>query len=313
MFFDCGNDIFAIDSKYMREHFDAVYVIKRGGEAAIVETANNASLAIVLDDLPKIGVRRDDVKYVFVTHVHLDHAGGAGSYMREFGGATLVVHPRGAKHMADPRRLYMGACGVYGAENARRLYGDVLPIPQSRIVSPADGESVSLGETSLTCFDAPGHALHHNVYHLKDANVVFTGDSFGMTHDEFRSPHRVGVLPTTSPVQFDPDAMIASIDMVLSLAPSEIMLTHFLGIKDAATAAEDLRRMIRWHVASAVEGRGDFGEISKLLYAHFDEERAIQGWPYNGDGVRRWIDNVVEMNAKGLVDWYAKKFPEGIE
>lgn len=306
MIYDCGSGIFAIDTEYMRKAFTAVYAVVRGSEAALVETAHNASLPIVLDELRALGVAPGAVKYILTTHVHLDHAGGAGLYMQTFKNASLVVHPRGAKHMADPRRLFMGASAVYGADTARRMYGEIVPVPEERMIEPRDGEGVEFGGTRITCLETPGHALHHLAYHLEDANTIFTGDVFGMTCDEFRSPGRDGLLPSTSPVQFDPDAMHASIDRIVAMRPSEIMLTHFRGIKDVKTAADDMHRMIAWHVSEAVEARGEYDEICRRLAARFDEERQIQRWPYRGDGVREWLDKVIVMNAKGLVDWYGK-------
>ncbi len=307
MVFDYGNDIYAVDAEFEREGFAAVYVLKSDDGIAIIDTAHGGSLPLVLRALEGFGVSPGDVKFVFLTHVHLDHAGGAGAYMERFGNAKLVVHERGARHMIDPSKLFEGACAVYGAEETARMYGTLVPVSPERIVTPADGARICLGKRTIVCLDTPGHARHHLTYFVEDARAAFTGDVFGMSYGEFTSRDRQGIVPSTSPVQFDPAEMHRSIDRIMALAPARIFPAHFGDVRDPATAAEDMHRMIDWHERAALEASGEIDVIREGLAKGFEEECRIQRWPLAAEEVRTALAPVIEMNAQGLAVWHAKR------
>lgn len=311
MVFDYGNEIYAVDAEFMRARFAAVYVLKSGGGAAIIDTAHRGSLPVVLRELEGFGLSPGDVKLVFLTHVHLDHAGGAGAYMERFENARLVVHKRGARHMTDPSKLLDGARAVYGAEETARMYGSLVPVDPERIVTPADGERVCLGERAIVCLDTPGHARHHLAYFVEDARAVFTGDVFGMNLGELASSGRQGIVPSTSPVQFDPAEVHRSIDRIMTLAPARIFPAHFGDVRDPATAAEDMHRMIDWHARAAVAANGEIDAIREGLAKGFEDECRIQRWPFAAGEVRTVLAAVIKMNAKGLAVWHDKRTAPG--
>ena len=153
--------IFLIDSHYVRSGLAAIYLLVESGRAALLETGCNASLPFVLAALEQQNIAPENVDYVIPTHVHLDHAGGAGGMMRAFPNAQLVVHPRGARHMIDPSKLIAGTIAVYGAEATERLYGEILSIDAARIIEAPDGLTVNLAGRRLLCLDVPGHSRHH--------------------------------------------------------------------------------------------------------------------------------------------------------
>ncbi|MDX1509360.1 MAG: MBL fold metallo-hydrolase, partial [Woeseiaceae bacterium] len=168
--------ITAIDTEYVRPLQDASHLIVENGRAAFVDTGANNAVPLLLDGLRQQGLGPDAVDYLFLTHVHLDHAGGAGLLMRELPNAVCIVHPRGARHMIDPSRLIAGTEAVYGVERTRQMYGDILPIAAERIVEPADGEWFELEGRRMQAIYTEGHAKHHYVLHDPASRGVFTGD-----------------------------------------------------------------------------------------------------------------------------------------
>src|SRR3989338_4455169 len=158
---DYQNGIYAFDAGYVRPLLAAIHLIESEGRAAFVDTANFEVMPQALAALAARGLGPESVDYVILTHIHLDHAGGAGVMMEAFPNAKLVVHPRGARHMIEPSKLMAGVEGVYGQERARRMYGKLIPIPAERIIEAHDNTVLKLGARELLCIDAPGHAKHH--------------------------------------------------------------------------------------------------------------------------------------------------------
>ncbi len=304
MIYDYKNGTYALDAHYERDGIVSIYIVLDGGRAAIVDTANNQALPYALEALKELGVSRENVDYILLTHVHLDHAGGAGLFMRTFENARLVVHPRGARHMIDPTKLLASVRAVYGAEEASRMYGELLPIPESRVLTPDDGDTISLGDRAIACLETPGHAKHHMAYYDKKTNTVFAGDAFGVTYSGLYVNEGQGIIPTTSPVQFDPEAMRRSIDRIVALAPSALYLTHFGAIRDVARTATDLRRLIDDHVRTVERADGDYGGTLAMLGALFEEEGERQGWPIAREEMRKVFKTTIDLNAQGLCAWY---------
>ena len=165
------------------------------------------------------GVAPAQVDYVILTHVHLDHAGGAGQLMARFPNARLTVHPRGARHMIDPSRLLAATVAIYGEEETRRIYGEILPVPRERVIETPEGATLRLAGRELLFLDAPGHARHHVVVRDGETGHIFAGDTFGLSYRELDQDGRQFSFPTTSPSQFDPPALHRSIDRMLALGP----------------------------------------------------------------------------------------------
>ena len=219
--------ITCIDAGYVAPGMACFYLVEGDGEYALVETGTAHSLPNLLTTLAELGVERDQLRYVVPTHVHLDHAGAAGLYLREFPQAELLVHPRGARHLIDPGRLSASAIGVYGEESFRALYGEIVPAAPGRVRTLEDGESFEVGGRRLEAVHLRGHAEHH--FCLWDAATRgwFTGDTFGISYDHLRLPAGAFLLPATTPTQFDPPAYRASIRTLASRDPAWLYLTHY--------------------------------------------------------------------------------------
>lgn len=304
---DYEHGISAIDSGFGRPLLDAIHLVVEGDHAALVDTGTNASLPIVLDALKAKGLSPEQVEYVILTHIHLDHAGGAGTLMQALPNARLTVHPRGARHMADPARLVSGSIAVYGEAQVRQMYGDILPIPAGRILETPEGASIRLGERELSFLDTPGHARHHVCIRDGRSGHIFAGDTFGLSYRELDSDGRQFAFPTTTPVQFEPAAMHDSIDRLLALQPEAIYVTHYGQVRDVPRLGADLHRLIDAHVDAALHHRSAGAERHARIKAELVEillgEAQRHGWRMAPDGLLRLMALDVELNAQGLGVW----------
>jgi glyoxylase-like metal-dependent hydrolase (beta-lactamase superfamily II) len=200
----------------------------RGSKTALVETGPKSSLEHLLAGLAEAGIERVD--YVVVTHIHLDHAGAAGTLARRWPDATVVVHPAGARHLADPSKLWSSAARIYG-DAMDDLWGGIDPVPAAQIREIADGETIDLGGISLRALDTPGHAGHHHAYLDESSGTLFCGDALGV-----RLPDVAPIRPATPPPEFDLEVAIASIGKIRDAAPERLCFTHF-GTKDGEDPA----------------------------------------------------------------------------
>ncbi len=219
--------IAAIDTGFHRPDFDAAYLMVEAGRAAFIDTGTTHSVPRLLEALVAAGLSTDAVDYVIATHVHLDHAGGVGWLMQHLPSARLVVHPRGAAHLIDPRVLANSARGVYGDEEFERSYGQVIGVDASRVLETHDDMVLALAGRPLRFIDTPGHAYHHHCIWDERSRGFFTGDTFGLSYREFDTEQGAWLLPTTTPVQFEPDALRASVQRLLAFEPACMYLTHF--------------------------------------------------------------------------------------
>ncbi|WP_102347107.1 MBL fold metallo-hydrolase [Bacillus sp. Marseille-P3661] len=192
----------------------------------IVETSASPSIPYILEGLKHLNINPQEIHYIIVTHIHLDHAGGAGILLKECPNAKIVVHPRGARHLIDPSKLIDGARAVYG-EKFDELFNPILPIPEDRLIIKYDNESIQLAERTLTFYDTPGHAKHHFSIHDSLSNGIFTGDTVGVYYQDLKEIKVSLFLPSTSPNQFNPDSMIESTERIRSLGVDRIFFGHY--------------------------------------------------------------------------------------
>lgn len=296
-----------VDTGLVRSRFAASYLLEDAGAAAFVEAGPVSGIPRLLAALDERGIERAAVHYVIVTHVHLDHAAGAGALLAQLPNAKLVVHPRGARHMIDPSRLIAGATAVYGEDQLRATFGIPSPIDAERVVSAADGHEIRLGRRSLVIFDTPGHALHHVVVFDKASRGFFCGDMFGLRYPELDSPSRAFVFPTTTPVQFDPKAMHESIDRMMRERPERMYFTHFGVVEDPIEPlAADLHRLIDRFVAIAHDagfGTDRHQRIVEGLASALLSELDVRGCVLPSSKRREFLSVDLELNAQGLGVW----------
>lgn len=300
--------VFLVDTGYLRPHLAACYVVRGRDSAAVVETGHFQTVPRLLAALQQLGIAREAVSHVIVTHVHLDHAGGAGALMRELPRATLVAHPRGARHLVDPSRLWAGTVAVYGEAATQALYGDPIPVPATRVVEAPDGFSLDLGGRRLRFLDAPGHAKHHFVVFDEATRGFFTGDSFGLSYRETDGgPNGPFFCISTTPVQFDPPALHATLDRMLAERPLRVYLTHYGCVEgDIAAHGAALHRGIDDHVRvarAAPSGPGRHQAIKAGLTAQLLADLARHAVPLPQAQALELFGNDLELNSQGLGVW----------
>lgn len=305
--FDYDHGITAIDSGYGRPMLDAIHLVIENGRAAVVDTGTNASVPRILDALERRGIAPEQVDWVLLTHVHLDHAGGAGLLMSRLPEAKLAVHPRGARHMIDPTRLFEATVEVYGEASATAMYGTIVPVPAQRVVEVGDGATLSLAGRGFEVLDTPGHARHHVCYHDLRSGHLFTGDTFGVSYRELDDVSgRHFVFPATSPAQFDPPALHASIDRILALRPEALYLTHFGQVRDIPRLGADLHRMIDAYAALGDRLRASPDRAERLrdgLRELLLDEARRQGWTLPREDLLTLFAGDIELNADGIAAW----------
>jgi glyoxylase-like metal-dependent hydrolase (beta-lactamase superfamily II) len=286
--------------------FNAVYVLD-GDEPALVETGPGADLPLVLEALEVLGVGSDDLAHVVVTHIHLDHAGGAGAIAERFPGATIWAHDRGAPHLADPARLVASTARTYGDERMRAFFGETIPVPAGRLRSVQDADTISLGSRALEVLHTPGHASHHVALHDTRSGALFTGEAIGSY-----LPWGPAFRPALPPPEVDVEAAVASIDRMRRRRPSALLTSHFgpvPDVDDAFDAATD--RIHAWSdtVRATLErdAGAEVGEVAAALgalaAAEFEREtgRAIDLARYDAIGS-------IRMNATGLSRYWRKRW-----
>lgn len=301
-----GDGITAIDTGFLRPLFDASHLITEGTRAAFVDTGANSSVPLLLEALRLNNVDPAAVEFVFLTHVHLDHAGGAGLLMQALPNAKAVLHPRGAPHMIDPTRLISGAQAVYGIERFAADYGDIVPVPEDRIIVVDDEQEVTLNGRAMQCLYTEGHARHHYVLNDRQSRGVFTGDSFGLSYRELDTVKGEFIYPTTTPIHFDPSEAHISIDRIIGLDPAQLFLTHYSRVTELQRLADDMHKRIDEFVDMAERHKGDAERTANMhesMYAYFVRELDEHGFAGSVEQIHSIVRIDVELNTMGLEYW----------
>ncbi len=274
----------------------AGYLVE-GPAPVLVETGSQSSVPQLLAALAELGIGANDLAGIAVTHIHLDHAGGVGDVARAFPNATVYVHEKGARHLADPSKLVNSAAMVYG-DLLDSLYGRLDPVDAERIYVLQDGEDIDVGPGHvLTTVDSPGHAKHHLALHDSNSGLLFVGDAVGV-----RLPDAGVLRPATPPPDFDLDQAINSLAKFAARRPTGIALAHYGLVPDPETVCEEAEGILRsW--AEVAERAWQAGEdIADALAAAFSSEldnvpaehreklETLNGVHSNAAGFQRWLD-----------------------
>jgi glyoxylase-like metal-dependent hydrolase (beta-lactamase superfamily II) len=304
-----SHGVFAVDTGFHRDNFDAAYLVVHEGRAAFIDTGTNFALPRLLGALDALGLARTAVDWIIPTHVHLDHAGGVGTLARELTGARVLVHPRGARHLIDPSTLYQGALAVYGQSEMDRSYGQLVAVPADRVDTTADGQTVHLAGRPLLLIDTPGHARHHHCVWDATSRGWFTGDTFGLSYREFDTVQGPWILPTSTPVQFEPEVLLQSIDRLLALQPDWIYLTHYGRVGEVQRLGALLKAQIGQMVdigrrLQSAPARHDALKAALLdLYAARADEH---GCTFTRAELAELLAIDIELNAQGMAVWLDK-------
>ena len=308
---ELGHNIYLLDTGYIRPGLAACYLLVQDRQIAVIETGTAHTVPLILDAIHQLGFKATDVAYIIPTHVHLDHAGGAGLLMQQCPQAQLVIHPRGARHLIDPEKLTKGTIAVYGEQRFRTLYGELVPVAAGRIIEAADNDTLKLNDRVLTFYDTPGHARHHFCVYDALSQGIFSGDTFGLCYRELDTRQGPFLFATTTPVQFDPDALLHSIDRLLSLKPAAFYLTHYGRIEPTSAMIEQLKDSILTFSNIAAEEQQPVENRSqriaeKLMNYLLDALQEMKCFA-SRDDCCELLTMDVQLNAQGLDVWLNRR------
>ncbi len=301
-----NDGITAIDTEYARPLQDASHLIVEGGAAAFVDTGVNNSAPLLLDALGQQDLDVGDVEFLFLTHIHLDHAGGAGLLMRSLPNARCIIHPRGERHMIDPAKLVAGAEAVYGKQGTREKFGEILPIDARRIDVADDEQWFELNGRVMQTIYTEGHARHHYVLHDPQSKGVFTGDSFGVSYRELDTAAGEIVFPTTTPVHFDPPEAHKAVDRIMACEPRQVYLTHYSRVRNLDRLASEMHEGIDAYVAMALKNQAAAGRTEVLqasMFEYFVQKLTDHGYGGDREMIRSTLNIDVDLNVQGLEVW----------
>jgi glyoxylase-like metal-dependent hydrolase (beta-lactamase superfamily II) len=298
--------ITAIDSMmFGREQVTSCYLIE-ADRPALVETAPTTSLEAVREGLTELGVGSEDLAHIVVTHIHLDHAGGAGALAPHYPGATVWVHERGAPHLADPSKLVSSAGRIYGDERLRELFGPVEPVPEDRLQAVTDGDRIDLGDRHLDVVYTPGHASHHVALVDSSTGAVFVGDALGVFLPDVRV-----LRPATPPPEFDLEQAIRSIELIRARQPSAILFSHFGPEPDVEQLCDlAIDRLRDWTSVAqeTLRTTSQLDEVVAALRRGTQEELPPADHPDREATEERYeLLSSYEMNAMGLIRYLQNK------
>ncbi len=304
--FDAASGIRGIDTLMCgRRKATSAYLVD-ADEPALVETGPTTSRRAVLDGLSSMGIGPEDLGHIVVTHIHLDHAGGAGALAPYFPGATVWVHERGAPHLVDPGKLVASAARIYGEEPLRELFGPVEPVAKERLRSLADGDVVPLGNRAIEAVYTPGHASHHVCLFDSQTNAVFVGDALGVFLPDVRI-----LRPATPPPEFDLELAVESIGRVVDRNPSRLLFSHFGPADDVGDLCRlAVRRVQRWAqiVDEALTETEDVMDVVRILKERTVEEMSAAAGPrFDAVQDRYEVLSSYQMNALGLMRYVRKR------
>lgn len=303
--FEVAGGITAIDTFYAgRERYTAAYLVD-GAEPAIVETGPATSFEPVLAGLERLGVGPNDLAHIAVTHIHLDHAGGVWSVAEHHPNATVWVHERGARHLADPTRLRASVQSIYGEETMASLFGSVEPVAVQRIRALKDGDTIDLGGRSLTAVYTPGHAKHHIAIADSTTGAVFSGDALGI-----HPPDAPVLRPATPPPDYDLELALASIERIRERARgSKVLFSHFGPVEEVDRICDlALERFRRWTEAvdEALPDTDDVNAVVRVLedVAKADAETGAEA---SLDLQALETMSSIRLNAMGIAGYWKRR------
>ncbi|MES9858496.1 MAG: MBL fold metallo-hydrolase [Sedimenticola sp.] len=306
---ELGQGITCIEAYYQRPKLACCYLVREGNEAAIIDTGTAYTVPHIMELLAHYGLSRDQVKYVIPTHVHLDHAGGAGQLMEQLPSAQLVIHPNGARHMINPEKLIAGTIGVYGEAQFKQDYGEILPIPEERVLQADDGLSISLGGRQLVCIDTPGHARHHFTLWDEQSKGLFTGDTFGIAYPELNTERGHFALLPSTPIDFDPERWRETLKRLMSYQPERVYLTHYCMAEQPADLAKALLELIDIYVETALNSDPDnrYQSIKERLKQHYLERLDAHGCTLEIEQIDALLNMDLGLCAQGLDVWLKRR------
>jgi len=282
------------------ENFIASYVLKGTKATAIIETGPTCSIPNLLTGLNEIGVNNEDIDYIMVSHIHIDHGGGAGTLMQHLPNAKLIVHPKGAPHIIHPEKLWEQSQQVLG--EVATAYGKIEPVPENRVITPSDGTLFDLGgPVQIKILETLGHASHHLAYFDSDSQGIFQGDAAGIYFPQ------LDVTIPTAPAPFNLEMTLASLEKLAQMQPKRLYYTHYGPVENAVERIQSYEAQLHlWaDVVSQAVKRGDTLEsVHEQILQKDPQMKAAIEFINKHLVLRR---GVLMQNVQGYVEYFKKK------
>ena len=308
--FSFDKNIFCFDANYIRQKFAAIHFINQNNKLLIIDTATNHSAKRFLNALQTMNISPEFVEWIILTHVHLDHAGGAGLLMKMCPNARLAVHSRGARHMINPENLWASVVSVYGEKEAEKHYGKLIPVDENRVVVVGEGEVISFQDRRLQIFDAPGHANHHIIIFDEESKSFFTGDAFGIAYPELASEDEEFIFISSTPTQFEPVRFDTTIKKIMKQKPKSCFLTHFSKIMNIEKNGHELLKQLDEYVTITQQARNNHESQQERIREGLFELLYKKLKKTNMNISKRDFGNLLSLdlslNAQGLEYWNNK-------
>ena len=310
LFSSFDKNIFCFDANYIRQKFAAIHFINQNNKLLIIDTATNHSAKRFLNALHTMNISPEFVEWIILTHVHLDHAGGAGFLMRMCPNARLAVHSRGARHMVNPEKLWASVVSVYGREEAEKQYGQLIPVDENRVVVVGEGEVIRFQGRRLQIFDAPGHANHHIIIFDEESKSFFTGDAFGIAYPELTSEDGEFILISSTPTQFEPVKFHTTIKKIMEQKPECCFLTHFSKIMNIEKNGYELLKQLDEYVTITQQVRNNYedqqNQIREKLFELLYKKLEKTNLSISRHDFGNLLSLDLSLNAQGLKYWNNK-------
>ena len=256
---DSCPDYYYLDTgMYDTERYGSMYIVD-AERPALIDTGIGTDYEYILEAMAEIGIAPEDLEIIAPTHIHLDHAGGAGFLAEECPNADVCIHEIGARHLVDPERLIEGT--KLAVEDQWQYYAEPKPVPEDRITELSDGDTIDLGDRVLDVHHAPGHAPHQVIYHDPDHQVIATGDAAGIW-----VPQTESIRQTSPPSNFDLEACLSDVETIRSLAPETLLFGHFGPAKASDELLDEYKEVLTEWVESVEEKRKELADEAVIEY-----------------------------------------------
>jgi len=301
------NSISTIDGHYLHPERAAVYLIKEGAEAAFIDNATRFSVPNLLKGLAQQGLAPKQVRYLIVTHVHLDHSGGTAELLKHCPNATVIAHPRAGRHIVEPVKLVEGARALYGGDFFDEHYGEIEPVDAARVQIVEEGETLMLEDRTLTILDTPGHAPHHISILDTGTNSMFTGDAFGLHYHQLQHGDHPFFTYVCAPPRFEPPEAKETVRRIAKSGVDRVYLTHYGMTEEVDRGAENLLHSLDAYDAAVnraastgLEGKELVGYCTECTEEITKDDIRRAGLDPDDDEVTRWALSELATTSHGL-------------
>jgi glyoxylase-like metal-dependent hydrolase (beta-lactamase superfamily II) len=254
---NCPDYYYLDTGMYDTERYGAVYIVD-AERPALIDTGIGTNYEFILEAIESIGIAPEDLEVIAPTHIHLDHAGGAGFLAEACPNAEVYIHEIGARHLVDPTRLVEGTKAA--VEDQWQYYVDPKPVPEARITELSDGDEIDLGDRALEVYHAPGHAPHQVIYHDSDSSVVAAGDAAGIW-----VPQTEMIRQTSPPSNFDLEACLSDVETIRALDSEVLLFGHFGPAPTSDELLDEYKNVLTEWVESVKEKRDELDDDEAVI------------------------------------------------